>query len=379
MGKRTGISLKDGLAANRAARRAGFKENTADYDVAMSANTAGAGNLSRQLSRLGKGLAGANARTETSLARQVAAAKAASRRTTAAEGKTVRAYGTALAGTAHDAFAPAAARSAADVAKARAAATQGATVSRLGGIVAGIAAEGATAQQAAGEYALAQAYAARNALTASDFAQLQGDLYKTAYGYQQQWELWKKQQDYAEKQAKKEGVKGVGRLANEAPTIMDATAARLQELRDQATDTNHPITNMDVTATATQIAQENGWEPGSAQYALIVKTLLQVKNAGANGGSMNIGDAFNSAIDILYAGKEGKEWREGLRESITTYASMYHQDDHERVMFEGDDAGAAGGSGGGTPVGEVHDVGNGVVQDSVGNFWRRENGKWVRV
>lgn len=335
MSRKTDSALRAGLKAGRKTYRRGLAENEYEYGLTMNANEAAAANQAAALSTYALGATGIDRSAVRGLRSQVRAAKRGSRKTAAAEAASVRRYGSAMGSTASNAFAGARARSAAGIAKAVAARTQGAAGSAALAGAQDIAQRGVDAQQAAGEFAIAQAFQARNAISAETFATLQGDLYKTALDYQYQWDLWKKELDATNKAADKEEVQGVKRMAAEIPTIMDAMSEVGQELRDKGT-----FGDATAASVATEVASRLGYEIGSPEWTYIQTMAVNYVQLGKAGEKHILGQSATAAINTLYADAKGFNkdggWGDKLRSSVEVYDSTFNADDHDRELFAED-------------------------------------------
>lgn len=150
--------------------------------------------------------------------------------------------------------------------------------------VAGIAAQGVAANKQAAGYAMAQALQARNIVTAETLAGLTGQLYQTAMEYNMQWEMWKKQQDYAAKLAEKEGQGNKAdamRLINEGGDIGADAANTLRDIKNEVGEDFDPAKDVNITDLATTYANENGYDPAGPEVTLYINILRRMKS-GAN-------------------------------------------------------------------------------------------------
>jgi hypothetical protein len=315
------------------------KESTADYGVALSASAVGQANLAKQTQAFTRNLVLSQAQNQLAaeaLAKRGAASVA---KVGQQQASATSRYGGALGESAAAAFKQA-------QATANASADQLTGLSRLAGrnvrtakVVAGIAKAGVAAQSAAATYALNQALQQRAIIDNQTLAALTGDIYKSALDYNMQWSMWKKQQDYAARQAEREGG-ALGRSQAEAlmgeggQIAVDAaeTWRSVRHLEDEA---------QSITDLATTWATQNGYDLASPQAQLYIATLRNISNG------MTADEAFKTAATTLFSGTPGFEkWGDsvlaagmGKVSTLTTAAWL------ESQTGEGG-PGSAGGEGG---------------------------------
>ena len=337
-------------------------ETDADYAVALSALGAGNANLRRQLGRIEGAVDASLLTQQRGLRRNLRQARAGQRNVRASQARAVNAYGAALGASAARQFAPAAATAAAGTATARGAARAGRSQQRIADVVQGIAAEGASAQASAAKYALAQAMQARNTLSAETIAGLTGQLYQTALQYQQQWDLWKRQQDYARKQAEKTGSEDLKRLAEVLPDELPQIGLEAWQLYDEAYATDK---NVNAPALMQAYADKYGYTPQDPQYQVFAATVR--KMVGQEPQDIDTSALLTQSVRTLYGGEKGWEKVEddmlgSIRSGTTTAFQGYY---------------GPGGPGRPTPLTLSTDVwtepgtGGGILED-VANF-----GSWA--
>jgi len=230
--------LKEGLKTIGVLGKQMGKERMADYNVALSASFAGSAGLARQISRLEKNTLGVTNRFVTrSLGREVAQARALRGRTRSGEKEQSVRYGKALGDYAGTVFRPAQVQARSNLQVQGALARQGATGVAVGRDAARMAQQGAVAQQGAAAYALAQALQQRTIVDNETLASLTGQMYQSALEYNMQWEMWKKQQEYAAKQAEKEAdlsKEDVLHLGERVPDLANSVFNHIQEAREKS-------------------------------------------------------------------------------------------------------------------------------------------------
>ena len=188
MGKKggSGINLKAALKVVNQLGKQMSAESTGDYNVALSALTAGQKNLSKQTRAFTRDMLLSQGQNQQALGALGARARAQSGVVSAKQAAATSRYGSALGASVASQYKPAAAVAAGTGRVVTGQAKQGKGIGRVGETVAGIAQAGVVAQQAAAEYGLAQALQQRNIVDAQTLASLTGDLYKTAMSYNMQ-------------------------------------------------------------------------------------------------------------------------------------------------------------------------------------------------
>jgi hypothetical protein len=302
MGKNTGISLKDAVKVINKLGRQGYKENIADYDVVMSAGAAGQANFGNQTRLLTRAMLAGQKQNRLAIAALKAKAADVSGDVQRAENKAVSRYGSGMGQAVATAFGPAQATGEAAVQNLTGAARAAGQQSKTAGVVAGIAAQGVAAQAEAAKYAFSQALMARNMVTAETMANLTGQLYQTAFQYNAQWQLWKRQQEYAEKKADAAIKPYIHRLASEAPTIA-ADAGDL--VRQALLEPGGTIQDMDIAGAVETWMTANNYTEDDPEVGVMVKTLQYMKSSYATGNPITAGAAIQRSIDTLYGGMPG--------------------------------------------------------------------------
>jgi hypothetical protein len=301
-GRRT-PGLDAALATVRDLQQGMNKESKADYNVALGAAGVGSANLLQQTKGRGRTLAASIARAQTGVERVQAKGLRAKAEVERRRRTVTNAYGAGLGEVADRAFRPAGGVAAESAANLGAGAAVGRRTGQVGKDVRGIAQAGVKAGQAAAEYALAQALASRNSLTAETIAGLTGQLYQSALDYQMQWDMWKKQQDYAAKQAEKGGAiskQGAIYMMNTADTIAPDAADRFRTLRDAEKPIN-------VAEEMRTYAKENGLQETDPEVLLYGATLTGMKRG------LTAGEAWEEGMRKWYGGLPNwDKWGEAL-------------------------------------------------------------------
>lgn len=304
MGKSGTPGLREALRAVKASGRAAYKENRADYLVAESAAKAGLANLSAQQGVFAGGNRKVNANAVGALQNLRGQARASARTVRAKESAAVNRYGAGLGGSVASQFGVAKAAGAAGVQEAKAALVQGRGVAGAGATARDIAAQGVQAQGEAAQYALAQALQARNQVSSDTMAQLTGQLYQTALQYNMQWDLWKKQQNYALNLANKQKSDAAATMAARLPDEMGTIGASVATTAEaEGVDFNGgkatPGDDFSVSTALAAWAGANGYAPTDPEFAIAAQVFRNIKSG------MMPGDATQSAIQTLYAGAPG--------------------------------------------------------------------------
>ena len=324
------------------------KEARADFGVAMSASRAGQANLLRQLGTSGRSLTRSLGRQQGKLTSLQAKARAAQQAVARGEQATINRYGQELGGAVHEAYGQARAYAAAGKAEVKAEVARGAANARVAGGIMGIAQQGAAAGASAAQYAMAQALQSRYAISAETVAQLTGQLYQSALQYNLEWQMWKKQQDYAEKKAGN-GEKGtVTQLIEDgSKTAVDAAEAA----RSWVEENNGDISTLDVSAAIQTYAAENGYGPDDPRLAIFAETLRNMKRG------QNAGAAWRSAIQTLYSNVPGFDrWGEA---ALAAGQSAFDTAVHAAYLLRQPDDDNPGGGGGGAGPGPSSGFGTG--------------------
>ncbi len=295
---KTGKTLKQALAAVDAYGKGLAKEAKADYTVGMSANAAGVAGLAGQTRALTRGLVLSEKQNSAAVQRLSARASGLSGKVSAQVAKTTGMYGAGLGSSIAGAYKPAAATAAATgqivAGQAKAAGEQQRTAVQ----VAHIAMQGVAAQNASGQYALAQALQQRNIADNATVGEMTAHLYETKLQENAQWELWKKQQDYATKKADAQTKPAVLRLINEGTDIAGGAAEAWRTNRDADS-----LDTMNVTQEAANWATNNGYDPQGPEAALFSATL---RNLGRDAtGDANTPAAWTQAVTTLYSNTPG--------------------------------------------------------------------------
>jgi hypothetical protein len=303
-GGKVPASIRTGLAAVQAQGQAMHHEAMADYGVVLSASNAGSANQRRQLGRLERQVMGDLGRNQASLRQLTRKARANQGAVRASQAQTVSRYGAALGGHVSEAYGQANATAAAGTQVAKGAQAAGRATTKLGKTVMGLAESEVVAQKASAQYSLNQALQQRNIIDNQTLATLEGQLYQTALQYNMQWELWKKQQDYALKAAKKseyaEAEAAVDQLMNEGSDLA-VQAADVQ----RAWKEEHPDEMLNVTDATATWAAENGYVGDDPQVQVFAATLRNIRNG------TNAAEAYANAIRSLYSGApKASQWLE---------------------------------------------------------------------
>lgn len=347
-------------------------ERKGDYRTALNTQNAISANLARQTSRLTRQIQGQSLRQAAAVTRLSARGKAVQRGVTAAQN---RAEGYAGMGqVAEQQFGVARATGAA--AKAITAAQAREAMSGVGTakLVSRIAAQAVAGLGEAAQYGLAQALQQRTIIDNNTLAQLTGQMYNTALQYNMQWEMWKKQQEYAADQAKKANKQGVGRLAAETPLIMDSINGVVGELRD-----NGELNGATAPEVAAKVMGELGYDPtanpAESQYIMaIARNYVSMAHSGGGGGG-GIAAATNAAITQIYGDSQGFErWGQPLQDSINSYSNIYDPSD-DRPMETGAGPAASaqdGGTGTSTNGLPLSPSGEAPPSGAVKGTWKKE-------
>lgn len=307
---KTTPGLQQALKSVRQLGRQMTRENNADYKVALSASAAGQANLAKQTQRLTRGLVLGQRQNVLAVKSLAHRARAGVAETAERQQDTVQRYGAALGASVGKSYAEArqSAESSArtTIAASRAAGRQKA----IAGTVAGIAAQGVAAQQAAAEYSLNQALMARNAVSAETLAGLTGQLYQTAMEYNQQWEMWKKQQNYALKQAKKQEDKAALGIASVLPELAPQIGLEAYRALDDAEDINA----VNITELTSQWATSMGYDPAGSEAGLYAATLRNLLAQGRDPTQYDTNAALQASINQLFGRTKG--WDEAYGAAV---------------------------------------------------------------
>lgn len=319
-----------------------YAESDADYSVALSASQAGTRALSKQTRALTRDLllsSGQNRQAVQSLAQR---ARAGVKQVNADQARTVNQYGAAMGASAAQQYgvADATAQAGAKVVGGMAGATKAGQ--RAATTVAGIAQAGVKAGVAAAQYSMNQALQQRNIIDNQTLAGLSGQLYQTALQYNMQWEMWKKQQQYAEKQAERVGDPqlraDVSRLIGEGSniTVSAADAVRAYKNSDDY-DPEQPIPVGEIVALW---AEQAGYQPGTAEYTVGTSVIRNIVTQG-----MVAPDAYAQTIETLYSTAPG--WEKWGQAALDAGMSAVQLDATRayQASLTGEDAGPAEPSG----------------------------------
>ncbi|MES2156025.1 MAG: hypothetical protein V4510_12905 [bacterium] len=300
-----GYNLKAALKVVNQLGKSMGKESSADYAVALSALTAGQKNLSKQTRAYTRDMLLSQGTNQAALGALGARARAQRGVVAADQAKTTSRYGAALGASVASQYGRAAAVAAGTGKVVSGQVAEGQAQGRIAETVAGIAQAGVAAQKQAAVYSMNQALQQRNIIDSQTLAGLTGDLYKTAMSYNMQWDMWKKQQDYAVKQADKAQNDQMKQAAGALPEVAASTAGDAYDIAkalDEA-DPENGITDMNVTDAVTTWANENG-VTDDGEVALMTYTLQNIKRAGGISGD-TASTYVNSAIEKLYGGMKG--------------------------------------------------------------------------
>lgn len=291
-----------------------YAESDADYAVALSASNAGQANLAKQTRGLTRDLLLSSTQNRLAVQSLSQRARAGVKQTQAKQAGISNRYGAAMGASAAAQFAPAMATAKAGAEVLKGMSKASAKTAKVGQTVAGIAAAGVRAQKQAAAYSLNQALQQRNIIDNQTLAGLTGQLYQTAMEYNMQWELWKKQQDYAAKQAEKTSGFGTKqdaiRLMNEGGDIAAGAADYFRDAKNEAGEDFNP-SDVSVSEAAQEYALENNYDPNGAEVALFSATMRELKS----GYSTNItaSEAYGNAMSTLFGGAKGFEkWGEDV-------------------------------------------------------------------
>jgi hypothetical protein len=238
MGKGRDRGLKRALAAIDTYGGQMHREAMGDYKVTLSALSAGQRNLSNQLGRYQRDLAGANAGANRSLGRLTAAAKANQRQVQTRQNAAVRAYGSGLGSAISRQFAGARAQGTAGVMQQQGAGQAFGAGLAAGATAVGITREGASMQKQAAKYAMAQALQQRNIVDNSTLAQLTGDIYKSQLQELQAEKLAKYQYDLTQKAANKKELAGINQAVPAVAADVRDSLSFLDAHKDEITSDN---------------------------------------------------------------------------------------------------------------------------------------------
>jgi hypothetical protein len=303
MAKQSG-TLKAGLAAAKKLQGQMADQRKAEYKTAASALRAGSQNLANQTQVFGRQLVIETGKNQAALAAIAARGSRQSGVVARGEARARTAYGSAMGGVVGQAFSTA-----------RTSAAQTGKLSEAGqrfGNVEKMTAQGATqiaqagvqATQAAAKYALAQALAAKTMVDNQTIANLEGSLYQTALQYNEQWKMWKKQQNYAAKQAAGSQMsQTVNTLTNEAPQL-GVDAWKLY--RDQYAAAGNDPSGIDVNKAVTDWASHAGYAADGPEAAVMRSALQKMiaTGVGPNGG-IDTTQVMTQAVQTVYGGLPG--------------------------------------------------------------------------
>lgn len=303
-GKGGGYNLKAALkVVNQLGKQMGA-EGTADYNVALSALTAGQKNLSKQTRAFTRDMLLSQAQNQAALGSLAQRARSQTKAVTQARMATTSRYGAALGASAAAQYNPAAAVAAGTGNVVTGQAKQGKGIGRVGETVAGIAKAGVRAQESAAQYSLNQALQQRNIIDSQTLASLTGQMYQTAMQYNMQWDMWKKQQQYTQKQAEKAQDGQFKQLADTLPDTAPALGVDAWKLMNEAKANGEEMAHFDAGTAAATWAQENGISDPN-EIALMAATLAQLKRQGDDPATYDTGVALQDAITKLYSGAKG--------------------------------------------------------------------------
>lgn len=284
-------------------------ERIGDYKVALSASRAISGNLGNVVGRLERPMLKDVLRSQKALGTLTYGSKMTQRRVRADEARTVSRYGQALGAAVNSVYAPAQAVADSSVQMQRGAEIAGVKGGRAAQTVAALGRQGVAAGNAAARYALAQALQQRTIVDSGTIAQLTGQLYQSAIDYQNQWSLWKKQQDYLKKQADKEEAGGRAGLRAVAETLSEEAPSMGYEawnIVNDHWDENTGQLDGDIKTLADDWANANGYAVGGPEHTVMLATIRNLKNQG-NPADADTNAAINQAIAQLYRGTPGWE------------------------------------------------------------------------
>lgn len=277
------------------------RETQADYRITRSAGRAAAANLARQTNRINTQSDRLVAKNQDALNRIVERAAAGRRSTKAAESKAADLYGSAMSGQIGQQFAVAGATARAGAQQAQAAQVAGQGAMKTQDTVTKIGNQGVAAVNAAARYAYNQALASRNAITAETLANLEGNLYQSAMQYQMQWDMWKKQQQYAQKQADKQQV------AQTRATV-DYLTNQGGDIQAWAANPDNYVKGddgqIDVGATVQAYAKAYGLDPSINPQDQTALAVMKGTLAGIRNGQ-SADAAMSNTVDTLYGSMPG--------------------------------------------------------------------------
>lgn len=308
---KTTPGLQAALKAVKALQKSQNREANADYSVALSASKAGQASLRAMTGRIeGQALRSAIASKRT-VAGLTRAQRAEQRNVREAIAGTTNRYGSALGASVAGSYAVAGATAKAGtqiLAGQKGIAQKGVALQQM---LANTAAAGVSAQGAAAKYALAQALQQRSIVDSQTIAQLTGDLYQTAIEQNNAWTLWKKQQDYAARQAEKAANAEERDIVKETVRVLGSgggdLAAWVDDIRTGAIQAGDNIIDskgqFNITAAVDEYANANGLDPANPQDAALL-SVLRGTLRGANQG-LSTDEAAQGAMDYLYGGMAG--------------------------------------------------------------------------
>lgn len=294
------ISLGAGIKAVKTLGKQMGAEAKADYKVALSASAAGQSNLATQRGRAQALFLGTEAATASKLRSLTQRAKAVQRGVTAQEAATTARYGTALGASVARAYGGAAATAAAGVLEAKGNVAMGGGIAAAGKTAMQFAKQEGMAQADAAKYALDQALQQRTIIDNQTLASLTGQLYQTALQYNEQFKLYKREQDLAAKNAG--ANKGnITRLTTEAPGIATGAADAVRAAVDAGQNPYSADSTFNIGTTAQTWAQANGYDPNGPEAQIFAATARNII-AGQNAPY-----AAQAALTTLYSGAPGFE------------------------------------------------------------------------
>jgi alkylhydroperoxidase family enzyme len=332
MGKKggSGINLKAALKVVNQLGNQLSAESTGDYSVALSALTAGQKNLSKQTRAFTRNMLLSQGQNQQALGALGARARAQSGVVSAKQAATTSRYGSALGASVAAQYKPAAAVAAGTGQVVTGQAKQGKGIGRVGETVAGIAQAGVAAQKQAAIYSMNQALQQRNIIDGQTLAALTGDLYKTAMSYNMQWDMWKRQQDYAAKQADKAGGTNMKAVANaltgEAPAIGREAWAAYDAAYTAAEGDTSQIVIGGPGGLAEQYATANGYAPDAPQVQLYIAGLQKMKASGVDPQDIDTTAVMSGAAQTLYGGMPGwDKYGSSITEAIASGTTVEFQ------------------------------------------------------
>lgn len=290
-GLRQALKAVDALGGQMGGEREG------DYRVALSASAAGQKNLSKQTRALTRDLLAGQLTQNASLSKLARQGGRQPGVVARQQAGTTSRYGSALGESIAGSYKVAGAVAAGTAKKTGAAAAAGVAQTQAAITVAGIAKQGVKAQKAAGEYSLNQALQQRTIIDNQTLASLTGQLYQTALQYNMQWQMWKKQQDYALKAADKAQNKELRDAAEALPGQAPQWGVDAWKIVDDYSQANDgDLSQFNITEAATTWASQNGYNPAGTEAGVVVAIMRGLK-AGQPTATATV-----NAMDTLFGG-----------------------------------------------------------------------------